>query len=146
MNAPLLTFRPRAEPLAPVALWAEGEASTALLRRLLRLPSLDGLRGVVGERLVVLLGAAERLPWVDGCGYLGTEPLAPGLLLPTALQPSLPTAVVARAALLDLPPGAAPVALFGEPLRRVALGMARPLDRASLQAALAAAPAAGAPT
>ena len=38
---------------------------------------------------VVVLGATEALPWVDGVNYLGRDPDAPRLLLPTMLRPAV---------------------------------------------------------
>src|SRR5262249_18847627 len=78
-----LSWGPRAVPLAPCAVYAEGEAARALVRRLLARTDeeLARLRGVAAASLVLILG--EDLPWVDGARYLGADPLALALLLPT---------------------------------------------------------------
>lgn len=87
------TWLPRPDPLPPLAATARGEAARVLARRLLgRLESLPQLAGVAGGDLLVitpLTGEADRLPWVEGIVYLGRDPLAPSLLLPTTLAPSV---------------------------------------------------------
>lgn len=133
-------FVPRAEPLAASAAIAEGEAAARLARRLLALPdaSLARLDGVAGEGLLAVLGAENDLPWVDGVRYLGRDPAAPALLLPTARTPVLPLPLVERALAAAAPEGAAPLAVLTDPLRVVPLGRARPVDRARLLAWMAA--------
>lgn len=130
-------FAPREPPLAPCAVVATGEAARALVARLRVRSDLRGLRGVAGEDAVVLLGEAEALPWVEGVRYLGRDPQAPGLLLPTTLAPELPPAVLLRALARLVGPPELPVAvLAGQPgpLRLVPLGGAMPLDAAALEA------------
>lgn len=136
-----LAFVPRAEPLAPAAALAEGEAAVRLARRLLALPddALARLAGVAGRGLLAVTGAEADLPWVDGVAYLGRDPAAPALLLPTARVPALPLPLVERALAAGALPGAAPLAVIAEPLRLVPLGGARPVDRARLVAWLEAA-------
>jgi len=134
-----LRLRPRAEPLAPCAAAAEGAAAAALVRALLRRDdaALAGLSGVAAPGLLVVTGPAEALPWADGVRYLGRDPAAPALLLPTALEPEAPAALVERALLAAAGPAdrvAAPFAVLDGPLRLVPLGEARPLDRSALLA------------
>ncbi len=128
-----VSWRPRAQPLGPCAVAACGPVARAraLVERLQRglAPSLSG---VAGTDVVVVLGAAGELPWEDGVVYLGRDPAAPGLLLPTLLEPTVPVDLFARA-LARLHP--LPLAVLPELV--VPVAAARPLDAASLAAWLA---------
>lgn len=92
---------PRPVPLPAAAAVAAGVTSRALARRLLEEPDerLAGLRGVTGDSLLAVLGAADALPWVDGVSYLGCDPDAPRLLLPTTLGPGIAAALFEAAVL-----------------------------------------------
>ena len=126
----------RAEPLRASAAVAEGEAAGRLARRLLALPdaALARLAGVAGEDLLVILGVEDELPWVDGIRYLGRDPDAPTLLLPTVRTTALPLPLVERALAAAAPAGAAPLAMLTDPLRLVPVGGARPVQRSRLLA------------
>jgi hypothetical protein len=90
-----IEWRPREPPLLPCAVAAQGDAAIALARR--AATSGRSLSCVAANGLIVLLGSAEDLPWVDGALYLGRDPNAPNLLLPTALAPTVPADLVERA-------------------------------------------------
>jgi MoxR-vWA-beta-propeller ternary system domain bpX5 len=92
---------PRRAPLPACAAVATGAASRALARRLLEEPDerLAALRGLTGDSLLAVLGAAEALPWVDGVLYLGSDPDAPRLLLPTTAAPEIAPALFEAAVL-----------------------------------------------
>lgn len=128
-------WAPRDPPLAPAAVVGLGDAARALARRLLRLDDarLGALQGVAGPSLIAVVGAAEALPWVDGAVYLGRDPDAPTLYLPTALRPDVHVALferaLARGRSLDAP--VAVVARAGE-LVVFSLGAARAVARAEL--------------
>jgi hypothetical protein len=94
-----IPFVPRADILDPIAVVALGRVAGALARRLLRLGDepLHGLRGAAGDDVLLVLGATEALPWVDGVNYLGRDPAAPRLLLPTMLRPAIAADVFERA-------------------------------------------------
>jgi hypothetical protein len=127
---------PRLAPLSPEGALAAGPAAERLVRRLLQLPdeALARLVGVAGPGLVVVCAPdAEDLPWVDGLVYLGRDPAAPALLIPTALCPNVPLPLVERAVLARLPPGSTPVAVSPRTSQLVPLGSARPLQRARLE-------------
>jgi hypothetical protein len=141
VDAPTLAvrFRPRAAPLAAVAAAARGPAAVALAARLLARDdaALAQLEGVAGPGLLLILGAAASLPWIDGVVYLGRDPAAPSLLLPTALEPDVPLplfelAVLARAE-------GAPIAVLVDPPALVLASAARPILRATLSAWVAGA-------
>lgn len=124
---------PRDEPLAPAAALGTGPVAEALVRALLQRSdeALARLSGVGSARVVVVMG--EDLPWVDGLVYLGSDPEAPALLLPTALRPTVPLPLLQRAVLARLPPGSSPVALSPRTRQLVALGGSRPLRRERLE-------------
>jgi hypothetical protein len=94
--------------------------------------ALSRLTGVAGERLLVVSGDADALPWVDGVTYLGRTPEAPALLLPTAFAPSWPVALLERA-LLRQANGATSLAVLIDPPLLVPLAEARRLDRAAIE-------------
>jgi hypothetical protein len=52
---------------------------------------------LAGDDLLLLVGPGEALPWADGALYLGRDPAAPALLLPTMLAPSVPLELLERA-------------------------------------------------
>lgn len=137
----MIAPRPRPSPLAPLAAVAEGEAAVRLARRLFGAApeALARLSGVAAPGLLAVCGAEADLPWVDGIRYLGRDPRAPSLLLPTAAALDCPLELVERALLRRAPAGGAPLAVLLAPLRLVPLGEARPLARARLAAWLEAA-------
>lgn len=133
-----LAWVPRATPLEPRAVAATGDTVHALRRRLLALDdaSLAELRGVAAPGLLVVIGDAATLPWVDGVEYLGRDADAPLLLIPTALAPSVPVAALEAAVLARLRAArraAEPVAIV-RPSHLVPCGAAGPIDRARLAA------------
>lgn len=119
----------REPPLAPSAVLARGEAAAALVRSMRALPldTLSELRAVVGAELIIVSGTGEALPWADGVVYLGIDPKAPALRMPTWLMPTLPVALLERAILarLDLAP---PVACVGDELFSLAMATTIPVD------------------
>src|SRR5690348_9443839 len=92
---------PRAVPLTPSAVLGVGEAARALALRLRDFSDaqLGRLRGVGGSDVLVVLGAADDLPWSDGASYLASEPSAPELYLACASEPDVPAPLLLRALL-----------------------------------------------
>lgn len=127
-----LGWAPRVVPLVPAALVAVRGVIPALHARLAGADddALGRLRGVCTDDVWIVLGEAEDLPWVDGLTYLGRDPEAPSLWLPTYLEVRPPAVLVERALRARL--GGGPLALFGTPPRLVGLGEARVLDRARM--------------
>lgn len=121
---------PRIDPLEPRAVLAFGPVAERLMERVLERSDdeLGQWTGVANEDLVVLLG--EALPWVDGVIYLGSDPRAPGLLVPTAIETKVPLELVARSLMRRCPP---PAAVSLEPPRIVPLVKARRLSRALVE-------------
>src|SRR5262249_37183525 len=95
--------------------------------------SLAKLRGVIGDGIVVVLGAADALPWIDGVRYIARAADEPNLLLPTGMCTRLAPPIVLRA-LLDKTPGLKPpIVLLPEPRAIVSLADARTIARARLE-------------
>jgi hypothetical protein len=94
---------------------------------------LEGLRaGTFGDHLLLVGQAAGEL-WTDGVLYLGHDPAAPSLLLPTALEPGVPLPLWERAlrrecGLNDVPFAVIPA--WGQLWRLDGLG---PLDTSRLR-------------
>jgi len=86
----------RQQPLVPKAVAARGGIARQLLQRVLQLPDerLARLQGTTQDDVVVLTGREEELPWVPGVYYLGADPDAPHLLVPTNLEPNQPLALI----------------------------------------------------
>lgn len=138
-----MTFSSRAEILEPVAVAAVGRAARRLGQRLLQLSEdqLGEWTGVAGASAIVLLGASDSLPWVDGVSYLGRDPRAPRLLVPTNLQPTTVAIEVFEQAVLGRDSRLAPpVAVVVSPPCLLSLAGALPVRRNRLRAWLEANP------
>jgi hypothetical protein len=133
--APSLSWSPRPLALPALAVAGVGPVALGLARRVLATPELPlgPWRGVAGAGVLVLLGEADTLPWVEGVLYLGRDPQAPSLLLPCTLAPSLAPALLERA-LVARAEGLTPLAVLPASRRLVAVGAARPLSREVLAA------------
>lgn len=127
-------WAPRDRPLDVCGLLARSGAYAALLDALLARSSetLAALHAVAGDEVIVVLGAAEEIPWIDGGEWLGRDPEAPSLLLPTALAPGLPLTLLERAVLRRFASAETPLAVV--PGMVVPLAAARPVRRAKLHA------------
>lgn len=134
-----VTWRSRVAPLPPVGVVGRGPAARALAVRLLVQPEkmLSRLRAVGGASLLLVLGKAGRLPWADGVTYLGSDPRAPSLLLPTTREPAVPPALLERALVTRFAHQAPPLALLDDAPLVVPTGGARPIAREKLQGWLA---------
>ncbi len=123
-----ITWTAREPPLAPCAAWAEGDVAARLVARLLGFDDdrLAALEGVATDRLVLVCGARDALPWVDGIQYLGRHPDAPRLLVPTRDAPSVSPAV------LDALITIRTAAILPRPSRIIRLDALRPVSRSVL--------------
>lgn len=126
-----IQWRLRTEPLQPAALAAVGAAADQLLRQVLARDdsAIRAWKGVSTPDSIVLLGEEPTLPWVDGVIYLGRNPVAPQLLLPTTHDPGVPPDLLERA-LVRRCPFPPPLALFAE--RVISLSEAGELHRPAL--------------
>lgn len=138
MTGPAIELRwtSRERPLDPRAAAATGEVADRLLERLRELPDdrLGRLRGVVGDDLLVVLGAPDDLPWVDGIVYLGRSEDAPALLVPTHQAPSVPEALLESAVLGRADQHQPPLALLPRRALLASVAAARPLSVEALGA------------
>jgi hypothetical protein len=129
-----IPFVPRPDVLDPVAVVGLGPVARALARRLLRRgeEGLGALRGAAGDDVLVVLGAAEALPWVDGVNYLGRDPGAPRLLLPTMVRPAVAADAFERAIARHAAVLPSPWAVLPDARRVFSIAHADPIDRALL--------------
>jgi hypothetical protein len=133
-----INWETRAQPLTPVGAGARGRSAIALGLRLLKYSDdeLAQLKGVVGEETMVVLGATELLPWVDGIVYLGRNDSSSSLLLPTTYVPNVHVSLLENA-LLARHKGHAPLVVFLNPTAVVSVAKALPVQRNALQQWLA---------
>jgi hypothetical protein len=129
---------PRHPPLPPVAVAGQGAAARALAAAALPQAAALSLHLDPQADLLVLHllpGApAAALPWADGALFLGVDPAAPALLLPTHRRPDLPLALLAAAIAGRAPAGGAPWALLPDRGLCLGLGALAPADPAALAA------------
>jgi hypothetical protein len=131
-----LRWRARPVPLAPRALLARDQAARALARRLLAEDDagLASLRACTADATLVVLAEEARLPWVDGAVYLGHDPAAPALLMPTHREPGVPADLFVEALEARLGRGPWAVVPSDGGLVAVPLAAAGPVSRARLEA------------
>jgi hypothetical protein len=116
-----------------------------LATRLIDLSASDALRfgrllGVATPESLFVLGAVDDLPWVDGVAYVGRDPDAPALLLPTTHAPSVHPALLQQA-LLRAGAGASRLLVQIAPPAIVPIDRAAPLARSLLERWVASAKA-----
>ena len=126
----------REPPLAPGVVVARGGVARRLARRLLRASDEDlaRWRGVSGDATLAVVGERETLPWTDGVTYLGRDPAAPSLWLPTTLRPDVPVELFERALLARASQVSPPLAVLvhEDVTDFLSLAEARPIARAVL--------------
>jgi hypothetical protein len=130
-----VSFVPREQPLMPVAAAAAGPAARGLGERLARLGDdhLSSLRGLSGPDLLLVIGDRDSLPWAPEIVYLGRDPEAPRLLVPTALRPDIPVDLFERAILARARGAPAPLAVLPSPRRIVKAALVRRIERSMLE-------------
>ena len=130
-----IDFTQRETILDPVAVVGLGNAARALAHRLLALEDdrLQKLRGAAGEGILIALGEAAALPWAPGVTYLGQEPDAPRLLVPTMLRPAIAFDVFERAVARHVAPLSAPWAVLSSPARVFSVAAATTIDRKQIR-------------
>ncbi|MCS6901851.1 MAG: hypothetical protein RMJ98_20015 [Myxococcales bacterium] len=123
-----VTWQERPVPLSPSAVVGLGAVASALLRRVNQCTAdeLASLEAVAAPGVFLVLGEEERLPWVNGVSYLGCDPRAPALLLPTTLAPSVHPSLLEQVIRRRLATSQR-VAVVLEPPRLISLGGPRPL-------------------
>lgn len=108
------TWGPRDRPLSPVGAVGFGPVARALAARLLQAEALPWRAAADRDCLLVV---GDEIPWVSGLIWLGRDPRAPELLLPTTAEPPVHPALLAArlgpvALTLD-PPAAIPLRALG---------------------------------
>ncbi len=129
---PVLAWERRPEALTAAGVVTWGDATLRLIA-LLRRASDDALARltfVATRDLLVLIGATDDLPWVDGARYCAPDPAAQTLWLPTTMAPTLPPDLVRRSASVRL--GERAVLLWNEPEQFLPLHQPRSLTPALL--------------
>lgn len=128
-------WRVRESPLEPAAVAATGDAASGLARRLLELSDEDlrRLRGVGGPDLIVVLGAAEALPWSPGVRYLGAVEGKHPLYLPTTYEPDVPLELFEAAVKRQFPTAHYPLAILPDPGIVASTSESRPMCRETLR-------------
>lgn len=129
-----ISWKSRTKPLEAVAVAGRGVTKAMFMDRLRRRTDADlsGLRIILDDDSFILLGESARLPWASGGLYLGCDPNAPGLLLPTMIEPTLPAHLfeeVLRSRCPNLP---AQTAVFHRPLHVVPVTNALPMTDDSI--------------
>jgi hypothetical protein len=126
----------RSRPLEPRAALGLGAAAGELGARVLRVSDehLASLEAVAGDGVLLIVGEASLLPWVNGVAYLGRDPGAPSLLLPTAIAPTVHPALLERAVLARAGGGRGPIAVSVSPPRLISAAGARRIARARVRA------------
>jgi hypothetical protein len=129
-----IAFSPRDEILDPIAVAGIGAAAFALARRLLALEDdrLRELRGAAGDGILIALGETASLPWAEGVIYLGREPDAPRLLVPTMLRPGIAADVFERAIARHVAPLPGPWVILASPPSVFSVADASAIDRDKL--------------
>lgn len=138
MVALSVSWAARPTPIPPLVVVGYGDAARALCARLLlrddaTLSRLSGARSA--GLIVVRSDDPAQLPWADGAVYLGRDPAAPTLYVPTTQLPTVPLALLERALRLRFPNLAPPLAVL--PTRDGVLSLVecrQPILRASLLA------------
>lgn len=122
---PVMAWQPRASALAPAGLVAPARLMPALLALLRQREPLGALWVVATRDVLVLLGASDVLPWLDGARYCAPDPDAPRLWTPTHLAPAVPVDLV-QTNLIERA-GSSPVLLWHAPELLLPLAGARAL-------------------
>jgi len=128
----VLEWLRRGEALPASGMVTAGAVTRALLAQLRRWDDekLARLTVVATRDLLVLLGANDDLPWVDGARYCAPDPAIQTLWLPTTMLPELPADLVRRS--LRARAGEHAILLWNEPEQMLPLHQARSVTPALL--------------
>jgi hypothetical protein len=129
-----ITFSPRHDVLEPAAVAGLGPIARRLAERLMLLSDsrLGRLRGCASVGIAVALGEAKDLPWVDGVTYLGRDPAAPRLLIPSMLRSNVAIDVFERAIARHAGTLPGPWAVLASPPRLFSVANAAIINRGHL--------------
>jgi hypothetical protein len=109
-----------------------GEVARRLLAAIASRPQSDRqtLMATANDDLLVLTGATDALPWIDGAGFIAPRPEAQALWMPTAQRPDLPLDLLEQA--IRRHHSQSPLLLLPAPARLVPLTRLLPLDEGLL--------------
>jgi len=93
---------------------------------------LEGLSGFAAGDALFVMGATERLPWVDGAMYLGADREVSALWTPTLFRPDQHPALVLRSVCEALKL-AGPIAVIPSESLALPISRARVLDPTALR-------------
>lgn len=124
-----VNWKSRRKPLDAIAVAGRGVTKLIIMERLRRRAPSDliGLHLITFNDYFVILGDPCNLPWATGAIYMGRDPKAPNLLLPTMLEPTLSTNVLERVLSNYSGYTATAIAVFARPLYIMPIVDARPL-------------------
>ena len=123
-----IKWQNRLDALEPLAVIAFDRAAIRLREKLLSLEDekLSILQGIFAENLLFVAGANDILPWVDGVIYLGKNPNALSIYLPTNLRPEMPLDLFEKSLLRNFA-DQKPFAVVGKKI--IPVGKMRPISR-----------------
>jgi len=120
------------DPPAPQGVVGTGDVARRLLAAVEQLVGAhEHLSATAHEDLLVLTGAPERLPWVDGVQYIAPRTDAAGLWLPTTQRPTVALDLLERAIQRRHP--LSPLLLLREPAQLVPLTRLLPVNAALMR-------------
>ena len=92
-------WQPRSTIIQPQAALGFGVVAEKLLGCLRQLPEehQEKLQLVAADKLLLVLGKTQLLPWIDGIEYAAPDTDFAGLWLPTAWQPTLTPELILQA-------------------------------------------------
>jgi hypothetical protein len=96
----VLAWERRTQALTPAGMVTRGDVTQRLLAQLATASEaeLANLSVVATRELMVLIGANDDLPWIDGARYCAPDPQVATLWLPTTVAPALPPDLLRRSA------------------------------------------------
>jgi hypothetical protein len=131
-----VSFCTREDALVALGVVAHLGVAQKLAQRLLRYDdaTLGQLRAVASKDTLIVLGPTKLLPWVDGVSYLGQDPSALLLLLPTAVRPELPIDAFEQAVIRKAGKKRPPIVVLDDPPLIISAAEAQPIARERLEA------------
>lgn len=121
-------WQDEAEPPAPQGVVGTGAVARRMLETVAARPPAERARlsATAHDGLLVLVGPADRLPWVDGVQFVAPRAEAPALWLPTTRRPAVPLDLLAQA--IARLHRASPLLMLPEPAQLVSLARLLPAD------------------
>lgn len=133
MSDTQITWFKRKSPLPAKLAAAIGATSIKLGRRLLAYENnrLEQFKAVASHNLLIIASENSQLPWVDAIIYLGCDPAATQLYMPTLLKPNLAVALLQKRCLQLYQQS--PLAILPATNQIVALQSLQTIDKSSIR-------------